>query len=95
MEQTRQQDYQIYMLSREPFDPREEQSPPEPVEAAWYIVQFVKHLTFGEQKLLRANYDLRLTDYVPTFAFLEWLTPETWRALTGDRLYAPRALQSL
>lgn len=75
------------MLSRKPFDPREQQPPPEPAEAAWYVVQFDKHLTSGEKELLRANYDLRLTDYVPNFAFLEWLTPETWHALTGDDLY--------
>lgn len=75
------------MLSREPFDPCKEQPPPEPVEAAWYIVQFVKPLTFDEQAMLCKRYDLRLTDYLPNLAFLEWLTPETWRAITRDKLH--------
>jgi hypothetical protein len=92
MEQPQQQDYRIYLLSRKPFDPSKESAPPEPVEAAWYVVQFVKPLTFDEQKLLRTNYDLRLTDYLPNFAFLEWLTPEAWRALTQDKLYRASVL---
>jgi hypothetical protein len=92
MEQPQERDYRIFLLSRKPFDPSREPSPPEPVEAAWYIVQFVKPLTFDEQRLLRTNYDLRLADYLPNFAFLEWLTPETWRALTLDKLYRASVL---
>lgn len=92
MVQPQQQDYRIYLLSRKPFDPSREQSPPAPVTAAWHIVQFVKPLTFDEQKLLRSNYDLRLTDYLPNWAFLEWLTPETWRALRQDKLYRASVL---
>lgn len=92
MKETRQQDYRIYILSREPFDPREEQARLKPFDAAWYVVQFVKPLTFDEQKALRTHYDLRLTDYIPNFAFLEWLTPKTWRALTKDKLYRASVL---
>lgn len=92
MKETRQKDYRIYMLSREPFDPREEQPSHKLIEAAWYVVQFVKPLTSDEQKRLRTRYDLRLTDYIPNFAFLEWLTPKTWRALTKDSLYRASVL---
>jgi subtilisin family serine protease len=87
MEKPQKQDFLIHLISRKPFDPRKEPLSPPPVEAAWYIVQFVKPLTFDEQKRLRARYGLRLADYMPNLAFLEWLEPGTWHALAKDKLH--------
>ncbi len=86
MEHLNEKDYKLYLVTRDPLDPSYEE-PSTPSEAAHYIVQFVKPLTFEEQNRLRATYGLSLTDYVPNFAFLEWLEPQAWEALTNDNLY--------
>jgi hypothetical protein len=87
VKQSKDQNYQIHLVTRQPFDPCDEQPITDPHEAARYIVQFVKPLTREEQKRLKAMYDLQLSDYVPNLAFLEWLEPQTWKALTQDKLY--------
>jgi hypothetical protein len=87
MEQPEDQKYRIHLITRDPFDPRDEKLEVNPNEGAHYIVQFVKPLTIEEQRQLKVKYDLRLKDYVPNFAFLEWMEPQTWKALTQDKLY--------
>lgn len=105
METPPKQDYRIYLVTRNPFDPRDEETEAVPRggeriavprgekaevvpgEAASYIVQFVKPLTYEEQDRLRATYGLRLNEYVPNLAFLEWLEPQTREALSKDSLY--------
>lgn len=87
MESSPERDYRVHLASRAPFDPLDEQPPPDLIrEAAWYIVQFRKPLTLEERKHLRAKYALRLTDYMPNHAFLEWLEVRTWFALSEDEL---------
>jgi hypothetical protein len=81
-----EQDYRIYLTNRT-FDPYEESLKFVPDEPGHYIVQFVKPLTREEQTRLRSTYGLRLTDYLPNLAFLEWLEPQTWKALAEDPLY--------
>jgi hypothetical protein len=88
MDSSQERDYRVYLVSRAPFDPLAEQPPPELIKVgAWYIIQFLKPLTLEERKYLRARYDLRLTDYMPNLAFLEWLEVRTWFALFRDELY--------
>lgn len=91
MESSQKYDYKIYMVTRDPFDPVEESPIYETNEEGYYIVQFVKPLRYDEQKRLKKMYGLRLTDYLPNFAFLEWLKPATLKALTKDRLYRASA----
>jgi hypothetical protein len=80
-------DYRLYMVTREPFDPRKMPEPAEQKDAAWYIVQLTGPLTFEERNRLRETYKLKLSDYVPNFAYLELLEPATWRSLSNDDLY--------
>lgn len=81
------QDYRIHMVTREPFDPREQLAPPGQTQPAWYIVQFNGTLTLEERNRLRETYGLSLSDYLPNFAYLEHLEPATWLSLSEDELY--------
>ena len=47
------------------------------------IVQFYGPLTREQTSLLKERFGLRLDDYVPHYAFLEWLTAAQIRALRG------------
>lgn len=82
-----EQDFRLYMVTREPFDPSDAAVPPEHSTPSWYIVQFVRPLTLKERNRLRETFGLQLRDYLPHFAYIEFLAPETWLSLSHDELY--------
>lgn len=87
MPQPPEQDYNLYLTTRDPFDPNKLERPPEQRDSTWYIVQFKKPLTFVERNRLCEIYGLRLSDYLPNLSYLELLTPEKWQSLSTDELY--------
>ena len=52
-----------------------------------YIVQFRKSLTQEERSRIQGEYGLRLTDYIPEFAYLEMTTLDTLEKLARDPLF--------
>jgi hypothetical protein len=52
-----------------------------------FIVQFRKSLTPEERAHLQTQYGLRLTEYIPEFAYLESVSAETLAALARDPLF--------
>src|SRR5262245_10982820 len=44
---------------------------------AYYIIQFTRSLTRAERARLQEIYKLRLTEYIPNFAYLERLSAQT------------------
>ncbi|MCU1347520.1 MAG: peptidase and subtilisin kexin sedolisin [Acidobacteria bacterium] len=56
-------------------------------EPAYAIVQFRRSLTRDERTAVQRKYGLRLTDYIPNFAYLERVDGATLRSLAQDPLY--------
>ena len=54
---------------------------------ARFIVQFRKSLTPEERARLQTEYGLRLTEYIPEFAYLEAISAETLAALSREPLF--------
>ena len=52
-----------------------------------FIVQFHKSLTQKEQTYIKGKYNLKLTEYIPDFAYLEMVDPEILRNLSSDPLF--------
>ena len=52
-----------------------------------FIVQFHKPLTQKEQTYIQGKYNLKLTEYIPDFAYLEMVDPEILRNLSSDPLF--------
>jgi hypothetical protein len=52
----------------------------------WSIVQFQHALTRAERTTVQKKYGLRLTDYIPNFAYLERLDAQTAATLGSDPL---------
>ncbi len=52
-----------------------------------FIVQFHKPLTQKEQTYIKGKYNLKLTEYIPDFAYLEMVDPEILRNLSSDPLF--------
>lgn len=51
------------------------------------IVQFKNSLTREERVYIQGRYGLKLTDYIPEFAYVETVTTETLEKLVGDPLF--------
>jgi Subtilase family len=51
------------------------------------IVQFQKPLTRKEQTHIQDKYGLKLTEYIPDFAYVEMVDPETLAKLSSDSLF--------
>jgi Subtilase family len=51
------------------------------------IVQFQKPLTRKEQTQIQDKYGLKLTEYIPDFAYVELVDPETLAKLSSDSLF--------
>jgi Subtilase family len=51
-----------------------------------YVIQFKKSLTRYERTRIQAQYDLKLSEYIPKFAYLEMVTADTLKKLKRDRL---------
>jgi Subtilase family len=51
------------------------------------IVQFQKPLTRKEQTHIQDKYGLKLTEYIPDFAYVEMVDPETLAKLSSDPLF--------
>lgn len=64
----------------------------EPVGPARYIIQFNKALNRQERARIMDRYDLKLTDYLPDYAYLEVVTPKTLAALQRDPLFRASVL---
>jgi uncharacterized repeat protein (TIGR01451 family) len=62
----------------------ERQTQPGPADT---ILQFTRALTRAERKRLQESYKLRLTEYIPNFAFLERVTPQTLTALATEPFF--------
>jgi subtilase family protein len=52
-----------------------------------YIVQFHKPLTRKEQTHIQDTYNLKLTEYIPDFAYLEMVDPEVLVKLSSEPLF--------
>ena len=82
----------VYPHGEYSFDPLEEHpTVPDnlvmeyvPDEPAYYIVQFQEPLTEEQRALLQERYQLRLNEYIPRNAFVEWLRPEQRAALSRE-----------
>lgn len=81
-----EEDYRIY-LAGAAFDPLTAPVAPPPDRDSYYVVQFFRPLTREEQQHLRAAHGLSLSDYVPNFAYLERLSPQTLDAISHDSLH--------
>jgi hypothetical protein len=55
-------------------------------EAQRYIIQFKKSLNRYDRSRLQAQYGLKLTEYIPNFAYLETLTVDILKKLERDNL---------
>ncbi len=79
--------YSFDPLGRKPTFPDQlttDQTQPGP---AYYIIQFARPLTRAERARLQETYKLRLTEYIPNFAFLERLSPQTLAALSTEPFF--------
>jgi DNA-binding beta-propeller fold protein YncE len=56
-------------------------------QPGYFIIQFRKSLSRPEHDYFHTRYRLNLTDYIPQFAFLEKVTPETLAALSQEPLF--------
>lgn len=92
-------DYRL-KLSEYTFDPLEDSLdlPDElrieevPQEPAYYIIQFTKSLTQEEMIQIQGEYGLDLTEYVPEYAYLEKISPQTLAALSEEPLFRASTL---
>jgi M6 family metalloprotease-like protein len=91
--QSAQPDYQLHLRAYT-FDPlksepaiRSEMKSGQPRGPAYYIIQLTKSPTREERARLQRAYDFRLTDYIPNFAFLERVSPQTLAAVARDPLF--------
>lgn len=64
----------------------------QPRGPAYYIIQFVKSPTRQEKARLKQAYDLKLTEYIPNFAYLEKVTPEKLAEISRDQLFRSSTL---
>jgi Subtilase family len=86
----------VLKLARYTFDPlvglsdvienlRSEGPLKEPTETR--IIQFIKPLTQDQQLRIKGDYGLKLTDYIPDYAYLEKVEDETLERLSNDPLF--------
>jgi len=94
-----QPDYRLYLrgytfdpLKVKPDIPDKLRIAKVPTEPTFYIIQFTKSLTREERAQIQRKYGLRLTDYIPHFAFLEKLSPQTLDALSENPLFRAKVL---
>ena len=59
---------------------------------AYYIIQFTKSPTRADKARLQQAYGLRLTDYIPNFAYLEKVTPQKLAEVSTDALFRSSTL---
>jgi hypothetical protein len=76
------------------FDPLEKLDLPKQIRSdevakkpEHFIVQFHKPLTQKDQTYIKGKYNLKLTEYIPDFAYLEMVDPEVLRNLSSDPLF--------
>ena len=72
-------------LAKVPVLPEAERIPE--TERTHTIVQFTKSLTREERARIQRQYQLKLMDYIPEFAYLELVSGEVLAKLSGDPLF--------
>jgi len=92
-------DYRLYMkgytfdpLKAEPYIPVKLRITEVPKEPTYYIIQFTKSLTREERTQIQSKYGLHLTNYIPHFAFLEKLSPQTLDLLSKNPLFRAKVI---
>lgn len=74
-------------LTERPDYPEELRIEKTPEGPAPTIVQFKKSLTREERAHIQYVYGLRLTDYIPDFAYVEMINSQTLEKIAGDSLF--------